>query len=241
MLHSTNLSVWAEMETGECTESRSGYFWLAAGAVCNPRGWAWDAWWWLLTNRHGTASSHGESLALRNRKCLSVGEAEACTSNSQGGSKNSSKWLPTPQICSYWAALTSWRNVSLVMMWFHCIRHLVLEMPMMCCSSVVNYVKFLDGGCVGTAGPMRSTERRSSHCQRQEHWWYHSSFYWEPGVTPSSLQSAFDADAKLQRRPSSLFVEEAHLCWRDVPDPNATVGSSMILGPSGLIHRHMHE
>lgn len=85
-------SAWRSSVSGQkwkqgCTESSSGYFWLAACAVCNLRGWAEDGWWWLLLNTHIAARSHGESLVLRNTKCPFLVEAEMCTSNIRGSSK----------------------------------------------------------------------------------------------------------------------------------------------------------
>ena len=74
----TKLRVWVEMQTGECTESSSDYFWLAACAVGNLRGWAYDGLRWLLLNRHSAAArSHGGRLALRNGKCL-LWERQKC-------------------------------------------------------------------------------------------------------------------------------------------------------------------
>lgn len=43
-------------------------------------------------------------------------------------------------------------------MWFHCVRHLVLEVQVMFCSTETNEVRFLGSGCVGAAEPIEFKE-----------------------------------------------------------------------------------
>lgn len=141
-------------QTGECTEASSGYFWLAAGAVCNLR----LSLGWLVTvvNEHiQRARSHGESLALRIGSVLQWWRQERARLT-WGSSKSSSSWLPAPQISSYPAALIHCRNVCPVVMWSDSIRPSVLAVQVRFCCTEAKEVRFLGGRCVGASQPIES-------------------------------------------------------------------------------------
>ena len=78
----------------------------------------------MLLNTHRAARSRGESLALRNRRCPSLVEAEMCSSNIRVSSKKYSR---------RWAVLTCCSTISPVVMWCRYIRHLALDVQIMSC------------------------------------------------------------------------------------------------------------
>lgn len=87
----------------------------------------------VVTNRRSAARGHERAWRWKIGSVFSVVEAETSISDTQSNLENSS--ASPPQICSYWAVLTSWSIVNPIMI---CIVHLVLQMLMMCCGSVAN-------------------------------------------------------------------------------------------------------